>query len=57
MGFPVDGHGRRTIGDLKLAVDALLNPSIKNHYDERGLNTGGPGPYLPATAASSTQSP
>ena len=35
------------MGDPNLAVDALLNPSGKNHYDERGICTGGPGPYLP----------
>ena len=35
------------MGDPSLAVKALLNPSGKNHYDERGICTGGPGPYLP----------
>jgi len=35
------------VGDPNLAIDALLNPSAKNHYDERGICTGGPGAYLP----------
>jgi len=35
------------VGEPKLAIEALLNPSRKNHYDERGICTGGPGPYLP----------
>jgi hypothetical protein len=45
--FPWMAMAAARVGDPKLAIDALLNPSIKNHYDERGLNTGGPGPYLP----------
>jgi hypothetical protein len=36
------------VGEPNLAVDALLNPSIKNQYDERGLNVRGSAPYLPA---------
>jgi hypothetical protein len=35
------------VGDPSLAIDALANSSGKNHYDERGICTGGPGPYLP----------
>jgi hypothetical protein len=35
------------LGDPNLAMNALLNPSVKNHYDQRGICTGGPGPYLP----------
>lgn len=30
-----------------LAVEALLLPHPHNRYDERGINTGGPCPYLP----------
>jgi hypothetical protein len=45
--FPWMAMAAARVGDPKLAVDALLNPSRKNHYDERGLCTGGPGPYLP----------
>jgi len=45
--FPWLAMAAARAGDPKLAVEALLNPSVKNHYDERGLCTGGPGPYLP----------
>ena len=45
--FPWMAMAAARVGDPKLAVEALLNPSEKNHYDERGLCTGGPGPYLP----------
>jgi hypothetical protein len=45
--FPWMAMAASRVGDPKLAVDALLNPSRKNHYDERGICTGGPGPYLP----------
>ncbi len=43
-GIFVDGHGRVARGQSQAAVDALLNPSSKNYYDERGICTGGPGP-------------
>jgi len=45
--FPWMAMAAARVGDPALAVDALLNPSRKNYYDERGLCTGGPGPYLP----------
>jgi len=45
--FPWMAMAAARVGDAKLAVDALLNLSVKNHYDERGICTGGPGPYLP----------
>jgi hypothetical protein len=45
--FPWMAMAAARVGDPNLAVDALLNPSVKNHYDERGICTGGPGPYLP----------
>jgi hypothetical protein len=45
--FPWMAMAAARVGDPKLAVEALLNPSEKNHYDERGICTGGPGPYLP----------
>ena len=45
--FPWLAMAAARVGDPKLAVEALLNPSLKNHYDERGICTGGPGPYLP----------
>ncbi len=45
--FPWMAMAAARVGDPNLAVDALLNPSVKNHYDQRGICTGGPGPYLP----------
>jgi hypothetical protein len=45
--FPWMAMASARVGDPNLAVEALLNPSEKNHYDERGICTGGPGPYLP----------
>jgi hypothetical protein len=45
--FPWMAMAAARVGDPKLAVDALLNSSRKNRYDERGICTGGPGPYLP----------
>ncbi len=45
--FPWMAMAAARVGDPQLAVEALLNPSRKNHYDERGICTGGPGPYLP----------
>lgn len=45
--FPWMAMAAARVGDPKLAVEALLNTSRKNHYDERGICTGGPGPYLP----------
>lgn len=45
--FPWMAMAAARVGNPKLAMEALLNPSFKNHYDERGICTGGPGPYLP----------
>jgi hypothetical protein len=45
--FPLMAMAAARVGEPKEAIEALLNPSIKNHYDERGLCTGGPAPYLP----------
>ncbi len=45
--FPWMAMAAARVGDPKLAIEALLNRSVKNHYDERGICTGGPGPYLP----------
>jgi len=45
--FPWMAMAAARIGEPQIAVDALLNPAKKNHYDERGLCTGGPPPYLP----------
>ncbi len=45
--FPWMAMAAARVGDPQLAIEALLNPSVKNHYDERGICTGGPGPYLP----------
>ena len=42
--FPWLAMAAASVGEPKLAVDALLNPSRKNHYDERGLCKG---PYFP----------
>jgi hypothetical protein len=45
--FPWMAMAAARVGEPKLAIEALLNPSFKNYYDERGICTGGPGPYLP----------
>jgi hypothetical protein len=45
--FPWMAMAAARVGDPGLAIEALLNPSVKNHYDERGICAGGPGPYLP----------
>jgi hypothetical protein len=45
--FPLMAMASARVGEPQLAVDALLNPSIKNQYDERGLNLRGTSPYLP----------
>ena len=45
--FPWMAMAAARVGDPKLAIEALANSSGKNHYDERGICTGGPGPYLP----------
>ena len=45
--FPLMAMASSRVGEPQFAVDALLNPSIKNQYDERGLNLRGTTPYLP----------
>jgi hypothetical protein len=45
--FPWMAMASARVGEPKLAIEALLNRSGKNYYDQRGICTGGPGPYLP----------
>jgi len=45
--FPWMAMAAARTGEPGIAVDVLLSGSIKNHYDERGANTGGSNPYLP----------
>jgi len=45
--FPWMAMAAARNGEPGIAVDALLQGSFKNHYDERGANTGGADPYLP----------
>lgn len=45
--FPWTAMAAARLGEPRAAVDSLLHPSRKNHYDERGVCTGGPCPYLP----------
>jgi hypothetical protein len=45
--FPWMAMAAARTGQPHLAIEALLSGSIKNHYDERGANTGGSNPYLP----------
>jgi len=46
--FPWTAMAAARLGEPKMAVDALLlDAGTKNHYDERGVCTGGPCPYLP----------
>ncbi len=35
------------VGEPQIAIDALLKDTAMNRYDWRGINTGGPCPYLP----------
>ncbi len=35
------------VGEPQMAVEALLKDTARNHFDVRGVNTGGPCPYLP----------
>lgn len=35
------------VGEPRIAVEALLKDSARNQFDQRGVNTGGPCPYLP----------
>ena len=46
--FPWVAMAATRLGEPDLAIDALLmEAGTKNHYDERGVCTGGPVPYLP----------
>ncbi|HNU50746.1 MAG TPA: hypothetical protein PKJ98_07505 [Verrucomicrobiota bacterium] len=46
--FPWMAMAAARVGEPQIAVEALLKDAAnKNHYDERGVNTGGPCPYLP----------
>lgn len=45
--FPWMAMAAARTGEPAIAIEALLKPSPRNHYDERGVNTGGPCPYLP----------
>jgi hypothetical protein len=46
--FPWMAMAAARVGEPQIAIEALLkNAGSKNHYDTRGVNTGGPCPYLP----------
>ena len=46
--FPWMAMAAARVGEPRLAVEALLKDAgSRNHYDARGVNTGGPCPYLP----------
>lgn len=46
--FPWMAMSAARLGEPQLAIDALLKDAgTKNFYDERGVCTGGPCPYLP----------
>ncbi|MBR2693535.1 MAG: hypothetical protein IKE69_04915 [Thermoguttaceae bacterium] len=45
--FPWTAMAAARLGDPDLAVDFLLSDHERNAYDGRGVNTGGPCPYLP----------
>ncbi len=45
--FPWTAMAAARTGQPDLAVDILLKDSPRNCYDERGVNSGGPCPYLP----------
>ncbi|MDD3587759.1 MAG: hypothetical protein PHQ75_11320 [Thermoguttaceae bacterium] len=45
--FPWIAMAAARTGQSKIAVDMLLCDSSRNVYDVRGVNTGGPCPYLP----------
>ena len=46
--FPMMAMAAARNGEPELALDALLNPSRKNGFNELGLSTGGPFPYFPS---------
>ena len=45
--FPWMAMAAARTGEAQIAVDALLKDSPRNAYDKRGVNMGGPCPYLP----------
>lgn len=45
--FPWTAMAAARLGEPATAVDMLLRESSRNRYDERGVCTGGPCPYLP----------
>ena len=46
--FPWMAMAAARVGEPEIAVEALLKDAgDRNHYDLRGINTGGPCPYLP----------
>lgn len=45
--FPWMAMAAARNGEPAMAVEALLKESDRNRYDIRGVNTGGPCPYLP----------
>ena len=45
--FPWMAMAAARTGQPQMAVEALLKDSDRNQYDARGINTGGPCPYLP----------
>ncbi|MDO5565683.1 MAG: hypothetical protein Q4G59_03425 [Planctomycetia bacterium] len=45
--FPWIAMAAARTGQSEIAVDMLLCDSPRNRYDDRGVNTGGPCPYLP----------
>jgi hypothetical protein len=46
--FPWLAMAAARVGEPQLAIEALLNPAKKNHFDEMGLCIGGTGVYLPS---------
>ncbi|MDR3233996.1 MAG: hypothetical protein LBT46_10110 [Planctomycetaceae bacterium] len=45
--FPWMAMAAAKAGEPELAVEMLLHGSSRNRYDDRGVNLGGPCPYLP----------
>lgn len=46
--FPMLAMAAARVGKPEIAIDMLLNPSANFQFDEHGLATGGPFPYLPS---------
>jgi hypothetical protein len=45
--YPWMAMAAARVGEPRMAVEALLCPETHNGYDQRGVNRGGPCPYLP----------